>query len=304
MTPAGSGLSIEAPRRIRGDSSTHPSSRVEPCRAQPAVHNPFDKDRPDGYLVLAVRLHRSPDLSRRVSSAMIFRRFTLLSTLLLLPAANPLPAAENLPTARGLGETELANLAAAAAVQGWINLLRDPSLADWQRVALPPNAPLDARNPWRLDPDTGILHCGGTGVHEMLLHRVPRTDGIFHVEWRFAGQPDKPSAGILARTQADNSAWHVTKLAPANLGQLLGVSPNSRGRAQRFTNGSRRPELARKAGEWNTTELVCIGSRIRLHFNGVVTADWNECKVASGLIGLEADGAPIEFRALRFKPLR
>ncbi len=239
---------------------------------------------------------------------MTIRPVTPLLTLLTLSVAwrssAPLAAADqpSLPTLAPT-DSELAGMAAAAATQGWINLLRDPELSEWQRAPLPPEAPLDARNPWALDPATGILLCGGTGVHEMLLHRTERGDGIFHVEWRFAGNPDRPSGGVLARTKPDNSAWHVAKLAPSGIGMLLGVSPDSRGRARRFSNGKRRPDLLKKEGEWNVIELVCIGTRVRLHFNGVVTADWNDCEIRAGLFGLEADGTPVEFRGVRFRPL-
>ncbi len=219
-------------------------------------------------------------------------------------AANPPRGAEKKASAAAqLPESELNALAAATAAYGWINLLRDPALTEWQRVSLPPETPLDARNPWRYDRDTGVLHCDGTGLHEMLLERTERGDGIFYVEWRYAGAPAKPNSGIFVRTKPDNSIWHRADLAPKNLGMLSGAKTGLNGKTGRFNSGRRRPELLKKGDEWNVTELVCVGSRVMLHVNGVITAEMAESAATKGFVGLEADGAPLEFRALKFKPI-
>jgi len=210
------------------------------------------------------------------------------------PEKTPPPSAPN---------PDLDAAAAASAAHGWIELIRDYALKDWQRVSLPGGTPPDSRSSWRYDQSTGILHCAGVDLPEMLLHHTERGDGIFRVEWRYAGSPTKPSAGILVRTKPDASAWHEAALTPNVLGMLGGARLSPAGATSRFNTGRRRPELMRKPGEWNIVELVCTGSRILLHVNGVVTADWRECTVSSGLVGLRADGAPVEFRSIRFKPL-
>lgn len=45
---------------------------------------------------------------------------------------------------------------------GWINLLADPTLADWQRAPFPPTKPRGPRNPWSYHRATGVLHCDAT----------------------------------------------------------------------------------------------------------------------------------------------
>lgn len=194
--------------------------------------------------------------------------------------------------------------ALAAANYGWIDLLGSAALSDWQRSPLPAGSPLDARNPWQLDAATGILRCEATGIHELFLHANERGDGIFRVEWRYAGTPDKPKAGLVARARADGSVFFRADLDPSNAGMLNGATPaGPGGRVIRSTSGKRRPELMRKPGEWNITELVCIGPRVILHLNGTATAELRNPSVSRGLIGLEADDTPIEFRNVRFKPL-
>ena len=219
------------------------------------------------------------------------------------PEKSPLPAAAASAKAADTNRPADPEMAARAAAQGWINLLQDPALADWQRLPLPSDATLDSRNPWHYDAASGVLQGDGTGLHELLTHRTPRGDGILRVEWRYTGDPAKPRAGIWVRTTADLATSHVAQLAPNMVGSLSGSRPSPDGGTRRLNSGSRRADLLRKAGEWNVIELVCVGQRLVLHFNGVITADWGECKVAAGRLGLEVDGSPIEFRAVKFRPL-
>lgn len=221
------------------------------------------------------------------------------------PAAAPAASTEG----RGAGAAAPAGApldaaALAAASHGWIDLLRGADLSDWQRCPLPTGSTLDARNPWQLDPATGILRCEPTGLHELLLHRTERGDGIFRVEWRYAGTPDKPKAALVARAKSDGAMSFRADLDPLNAGMLHAATPaGPGGRVVRATSGKRRPELVRKSGEWNITEIVCLGPRIILHLNGTATAELRDSSLSRGLVGLEADDAPIEFRHVRFKPL-
>jgi hypothetical protein len=201
-------------------------------------------------------------------------------------------------------EVDLAAAAASTAAHGWIDLIRDPSLADWQRKSPLASATLDPRSPWRFDRAEGCLRFDGTGQHEVLLHATPRGDGIFRVEWRFVGTPAKPNATLLVRTTPDLATSHRATLAPPLLGTLTGTRLDPDGSSKRLNLGSRRPNLLRKTGEWNVLEIVCLGSRLSLQCNGTPTTTWNDCPVPSGYFGLESDGTPVEFRTVKFKPLR
>jgi hypothetical protein len=194
--------------------------------------------------------------------------------------------------------------AMAAASHGWIDLLRSAAFSEWQRCPLPVGAALEARNPWQLDASTGILRCEASGLHELFLHGTERGDGIFRVEWRYAGDPGKPKAGIVVRARPDGSVLFRADLDPNNAGMLYGTTPaGPGGKVIRSTSGKRRPDLLKKTGDWNVTELVCLGPRVLLHLNGTATAELRDSSVSRGLIGLEVDDAPIEFRHVRFKPL-
>ena len=217
-----------------------------------------------------------------------------------LPVDKPPPAKSPAEPPTGFKPIDPATLNAS---QGWIELLRDPKLGDWLRVTTSGASPNTAHNPWRFDVGTGILSYDGSAP-EILLQQTPRGDGVLRVEWRFPGHPAKPSAGALVRTKSDRSAWFESPLAPGSVGALIGVTVGTDGAPKRFTNGARRPDLVRKnADEWNVTEITCLGSRLMLRVNGVTVADFNGCTVPTAQVGVEADGAAVEFRAIKFKPV-
>ena len=228
-----------------------------------------------------------------------FRLGNSLTSLVAFLAAVVLPT-----SATGQTGPPPSSAALAAAAQGWIDLLRNSALSDWERCPLPPGSALEARSPWHFDASSGILRCDGTGFHELFLHRSERGDGIFHVEWRYTGSPAKPNSGIVVRAKPDGTVSFQADLAPANAGMLFGATPaGPGGRVVRSTSGKRRPELLKRNGDWNATELVCMGPRVILHLNGTATAELRDTSAPKGLIGLKADDTPIEFRNLRFKPL-
>ncbi|HWL16649.1 MAG TPA: DUF1080 domain-containing protein [Opitutus sp.] len=191
----------------------------------------------------------------------------------------------------------------ATSSAGWIDLLDGLDLSAWQRARYPATKPMGETDPWKWDAATGILRCEAAGIHEMLLHRTPRGDGIFHVEFRYIGSPAKPNSGVFVRTLTDASTWYQAQLAPSGLGMLFGQISGQGPKPARVSAGGRHPELLRPAGEWNTVEITCRGSTLILWINGRVAAQTDACTTAIGHVGLEAEFNPVEFRRLKFKPL-
>lgn len=224
------------------------------------------------------------------------------STTLLFPAATRAQAIP-LDTRRSAALKDVVIPGALeSSSAGWIDLLATVPLAEWIRAPLPPNKPLSGRNPWRHDPTTGMLVCEATGIHEMLLFPQEQRDGILHGEWRYIGAVPKPSSGIFFRTQPDNTVSYQAQLAPASSGVLFGASRGEDDKPRRIMAGFKRPDLVRPTGVWNVMEVTCRGLRASLWYNGVVVAETEDLAVPAGFVGLEAEGAPIEFRRIIFKP--
>src|SRR5262249_32036038 len=158
----------------------------------------------------------------------------------------------------------------------------------WRRVPIPPGSPLAARNPWSVDTANQVLLCDGVGLHEMLLEERERTDGIFHVEWRFREVPGKSgyNSGGYVRHSADGKIWHQAQVGSKNVGYLFGDTLVD-GQLKRVRIDSSIPQRGKGPGEWNTYEITCQGKTITLWINDAVTVTWPACQVPRGHLGLE-----------------
>lgn len=196
--------------------------------------------------------------------------------------------------------------ASVADAGGWIDLFPGKDLAGWRRV---PIDPLAAKPVWSISADGKTLLIDGVEAKEMLLHEKERGDGVFQVEWRFRKLPgEKPvyNGGVYVRSSLDGQVWVQAQVAHADkppvVGDLFGMTPvaGTLARTEVFQRG---PDRSRPPGDWNTYRITCRGKRVSLEVNGAVTATWEDCGVARGHLGLQAEFSPIEVRSLKFKPL-
>lgn len=192
---------------------------------------------------------------------------------------------------------------------GWTDLMPEADFAGWRRVVLPSDPPSD-HNPWSLSADGKTIVVKGQKVKEMLLHQAARGDGVFHVEWRFTGGKERAyNGGVYVRTSLEGNPWVQAQVAegpkPPRVGDLFSDVPDEAapGKLRRVETLSALPLRARPPGEWNVFEVTCRGPRISLWVNGAVTAEWSDCPLARGHVGLQAELYDLEFRALRYKAL-
>jgi hypothetical protein len=185
---------------------------------------------------------------------------------------------------------------------GWTDLLAD-GIKNWKRVSIPPGSPLNSKNCWDYDAKSGTLICDGVGVHEMLLYDREFKDGTLHVEWRFQKLEGKAgyNSGVYVRNSADGKVWHQAQVGSLNVGRIFGDSPIA-GKMQRFNIKPIGEQRGKPAGDWNIYEVTAKGPQLSLWINGAVTAEWNDCPVPSGHVGLEAEGYWIEFKNVKFRP--
>jgi hypothetical protein len=216
-----------------------------------------------------------------------------LATMLAVAAASPVPGTpselERDPT-------------------GWVDLLAGagPELKGWTRGPIPPNGKLREKTQWTLSADGKTLTCEGDGGHEWLRWDKEQGDFHYHVEWKFTPVTSGKKAynsGVYVRNSGDGRVWHQAQVGPGPSAWLFGET---------FADGSLKrvdfskqtlDKRVRPAGEWNFFELTCRGKEVTLWVNGEVVNAWNDCEVARGYVGLEAEGYRIEFRNVKLKPL-
>jgi hypothetical protein len=77
------------------------------------------------------------------------------------------------------------------------------------------------------------------------------------------------------------------------------VAARRNGRNTKKTHGSELP-----LGEWNRYEIIADGGWVQLRVNGEVLNEAWDCEAVPGWIGLQSEGAPIEFKDVVLVPLR
>jgi hypothetical protein len=189
----------------------------------------------------------------------------------------------------------------------WENLLPSATLEGFRRV---PIDPLASKTVWQVRPD-GVLFIDGAGAKEMLLSEREFGDGRLQVEWRFLpAQPATPDAapvyngGVYVRTPLDGKSWVQLQVAhaekPPVVGDLIAQVP---GKTERIDVFQAAATQAPPIGDWVRYDITLRGPRIELSVDGRETAAWADCPMLTGHIGLQAEGAAIEVRSLKFQPL-
>lgn len=196
------------------------------------------------------------------------------------------------------------------------NLIR-PGLAGWATLAKPGES---AATTWAVE--GGVLRCTGkpTGA---LVSEASHADYRLIVEYRYTepAAVKRPNSGILIHCQPGKLVWphgYEVQLAANDAGDLwkqpdaAGAFPgweidaaradakNPVRRAVRSVAG----KMAEKpAGEWNRVVVECRGDSVGVELNGAAANAAQKLALKTGRVGLQAEGAAVEFRLLTLEML-
>ena len=65
-----------------------------------------------------------------------------------------------------------------------------------------------------------------------------------------------------------------------------------------------KPSNEKKAGQWNSYDIVCKGNTIEIKVNGVLQNIATKCNETKGGIGLQAEGSKIQFKNIWIQKLK
>lgn len=196
--------------------------------------------------------------------------------------------------------------AGAADEDGFVTLFNGKDLSGWQIV--------NKRGPGYVVED-GLLVCPKEGGGNLFTSKE-YANFVFRFEYRLAPGGNNgvglraPLAGDAAYSGMesqilDDGAPEYANLEPGQYhGSIYKVVAAKRG-------------APKKAGEWNTEEIVCDGRHVKVTVNDKVTVDANLDDVkdpevlkahpgiqrTTGHIGFLGHGTRVEFRNIRVKPL-
>lgn len=155
----------------------------------------------------------------------------------------------------------------------------------------------------------GVLRCEGQPIGYL------RTEDVFEdfeltLEWRFDPARGAGNSGVLLRTVGDDRVWPTSieaQLHSGNAGDIWNIGEVPMVTDANRTNGrrtvKRAPSSERPLGEWNRYRIRLHDDRLTLEVNGVVQNEATWCADRPGWIALQSEGAYIEFRDVRLRPI-
>ena len=188
----------------------------------------------------------------------------------------------------------------------WRTLFNGKDLAGWK--AFLPEAGADPAKTWFVD-DT-ILRCTGAPVG-YLATVEEFTDFELEVDWRFDPRKGAGNSGVLLRVQKEDKVWPRSmeaQLHSGNAGDIwnIGDFPATVDAAR--TEGRRTVKMGRSSeeplGGWNSYRILMDGGRLELYVNGQLQNVATDVERVPGRIALQSEGAWIEFRMVRIRPLK
>lgn len=170
---------------------------------------------------------------------------------------------------------------------GFVSLFNGRDLTGWRfddSESPPPKLPEN----WSVE--NGVIKVSGGGSPHLASAREFR-DFDLRLEWR--GMRDKYNSGLFLRSGRKIGANQIN-LARGSEGAFIGGK----------VEGARPvPELQKPPGEWNAWRIVAQGDKVSFWCNGQLAWEATGLQPASGYLGLQAEGAPLEFRNLRIREI-
>jgi Domain of Unknown Function (DUF1080) len=183
-----------------------------------------------------------------------------------------------------------------------IELFDGKSFFGWTFVSKGTNSP--AASIWSVT--NGVIACEGkpNGYARTLQNY---RDYRLHAEWRY---PDGAgNSGVFLHINPPDNVWPLCFEAQLLAGSAGEIRMNGGSRANGVTAEHpisvprQQPSSEKPLGEWNSYDIICRGHTITVRVNGVLQNVVTGTSVDSGAIGLQAEGAPVEFRNIVLEPL-
>ena len=137
----------------------------------------------------------------------------------------------------------------------------------------------------------GVISLSG-GAKPHLVTVKAFTDFEMKFEWR--ALKDKFNSGFYIRCKPDTGNNQV-RVDKGFEGAFLGG---------KIVGAKAVPEMQRAIGEWNAWRVLVKGDKVTLWCNGKLAWEGSGLVPDSGHIGLQAEGAPLEFRNLQLRELK
>ncbi len=186
-----------------------------------------------------------------------------------------------------------------------ISLFNGKDLSGWTYYLRDPNVKME--EVWSVA--DGVLHCKGQPIG-YLKTKKKYTSYVLKLEWRWPKDSKPGNNGVLLRIVGPDKVWPKSveaQLANGAAGDIWNIDKFPMKVDSARTHGRRtikmKPSNEKPRGKWNQYEIILDGGDLTLKVNGLVQNTASEVEEVLGAIGLQSEGAPIEYRNIRLIPL-
>lgn len=196
------------------------------------------------------------------------------------------------------------------------NLIR-PDLAGWATLAKPGES---AAGTWSVE--NGVLRTTGKPTGALVSEKA-YADYRLAVEYRYTAPAlvKRPNSGVLIHCQPGRLVWphgYEVQLAANDAGDLwkqpdaAGAFPewqidaarvDAKNPVRRAVRSATAGMAEKPAGEWNRVVVECRGDGVSVELNGVAVNAAKKLALKEGRVGLQAEGAAVEFRLVTLEML-
>jgi len=137
----------------------------------------------------------------------------------------------------------------------------------------------------------GVIQLSGGGSPHLVTEREYAN---FEMRFEWRALREKYNGGFFIRTPK-NAGKNQINLASGGEGAFIGG---------KIEGAKAVPELQNPAHQWNAWSVLVDGENVTFSCNGKLAWAATGLKPEQGFIGLQAEGAPLEFRNLRIREIK
>ena len=171
---------------------------------------------------------------------------------------------------------------------GFVAMFNGKDFTGW-RFEGKESPPKELPDNWKVE-DGVIKLSGGSKPH--LGSAKAYRDFEMKFEWRAV--KENYNSGFFIRS-GEKVGDNQINLAKAHEGAFIGG---------KITGAKEVPQLQKKPGEWNEWRVLVVGDKVTFWCNEQLAWEATGLQPKEGYIGLQAEGAPLEFRKLRIRELK
>jgi hypothetical protein len=171
--------------------------------------------------------------------------------------------------------------------EGWVTLLDDKNMGDWDRIG---------ETNWRLEEGTVVADNKTSENPAFLVSKEPYDDFELYIEFWAS---DDANSGIFIRCSdpgsiTDRSCYEVN---------IFDQRPDPTYGTGGIVNFVEVDPMPKAGGKWNTYEITAQGRQVVVVLNGQKTAELDNGLFAEGPFALQHGAGVVKFRKVAIKPL-